>query len=628
MSETLIPNIIEFMAAVDPFDKLTPKTLRDVAGMITIRYFGKGEVIDLQESDQLYLLRTGAVEQRNLDGTLRARLAAEDFFGFSRLTQTETNTASDPYTITVIEDALIYCLPINALLLKLKDQPDALAHFGSHAQSRLQSGLNVVWSQHEKGLFFKPIIDVLNSQIVLVESTQTIQAVAKAMRVNANSSCAFIMQNNQFVGLITDKDMTKRVVAEGISTTEMITAVMTENPYSVKRGDLVITAAALMMQHGIKNIPVVDNGIPIGLITPSDLVQNHRIQAIFLIDKINKIERLEQLAKLTIERQAIFEALVEAKVAIGVIGQVMAMIMDAYNRRLVVMAEAYLGAAPCDYCWIVAGSHARNEVHMLSDQDHGLILADNATDADKVYFHHLAMYVSKGMALCGYELCSGRFMAVTHKWCQPLAVWKAYYQKWAINPEYDLLLEMSVFLDSRYITGNPQLVNDLQACMCQQLVHNARVISALARNALLQKPPLSIFRNWVLVKEGENANTLDIKSAALSIIVNLVRVQYLQLTAQLFTTDGAVVYKANTEERLQLLLEHKVINDATFKDLLGAFQFISQIRYSHQLQALQQGKIPNNHINPNAFNSFERTHLRETFKLITSYQEIMKMKFC
>ncbi|WP_305810153.1 hypothetical protein [Photobacterium kishitanii] len=82
MSETLIPNIIEFMAAVDPFDKLTPKTLRDVAGMITIRYFGKGEVIDLQESDQLYLLRTGAVEQRNLDGTLRARLAAEDFLVF------------------------------------------------------------------------------------------------------------------------------------------------------------------------------------------------------------------------------------------------------------------------------------------------------------------------------------------------------------------------------------------------------------------------------------------------------------------------------------------------------------------------------------------------------------------
>ncbi|OBU17275.1 hypothetical protein AYY19_12790 [Photobacterium aquimaris] len=628
MSETLIPNIVEFMAAVDPFDKLDRKTLRDIAGMITIRYFGKGEVIDLQESDQLYLLRTGAVEQRNLDGSLRAKLAAEDFFGFSRLTQQETNIASDPYTITVIEDALIYCLSINTLLAKLNDQPNALAHFASHAQSRLQSGLNVVWSQHEKGLFFKPIIEVLNSQIVLVESTQTIQAVAMAMRVNANSSCAFIMHKNDFIGLITDKDMTKRVVAGGIPITEQITAVMTEMPYTVNRDDLVIKAAALMMQHGIKNIPVVDNGLPIGVITPSDLVQNHRIQAIFLIDKINKIERLEQLAAFTIERQAIFEALVEARVAINVIGQVMAMIMDAYNRRLVMMAEAYLGAAPCDYCWIVAGSHARNEVHMLSDQDHGLILANNATNADKVYFHHLAMYVSKGMALCGYELCSGRFMAVTHKWCQPLAVWQAYYQKWAVNPEYDLLLEMSVFLDSRYIAGNPQLANELQTCMCQQLVNNARLISALARNALAQKPPLSIFRNLVLVKEGENANTLDIKAAALSIIVNLIRVQYLQLVSRLFSTDSSVDYKTNTEERLQLLLTHKVINEATFKDLLGAFQFITQIRYSHQLQALQQGKIPNNHINPNAFNSFERTHLRETFKLISRYQEIMKMKYC
>ncbi|SMY16332.1 DUF294 nucleotidyltransferase-like domain-containing protein [Photobacterium aquimaris] len=628
MSETLIPNIVEFMAAVDPFDKLDRKTLRDIAGMITIRYLGKGEVIDLQESDQLYLLRTGAVEQRNLDGSLRAKLAAEDFFGFSRLTQQEANIASDPYTITVIEDALIYCLSINTLLAKLNDQPNALAHFASHAQSRLQSGLNVVWSQHEKGLFFKPIIEVLNPQIVLVESTQTIQAVATAMRVNANSSCAFIMHNNDFIGLITDKDMTKRVVADGIPITEQITTVMTEMPYTVNRDDLVIKAAALMMQHGIKNIPVVDNGLPIGVITPSDLVQNHRIQAIFLIDKINKIERLEQLAAFTIERQAIFEALVEAKVAINVIGQVMAMIMDAYNRRLVMMAEAYLGAAPCDYCWIVAGSHARNEVHMLSDQDHGLILANNATEADKVYFHHLAMYVSKGMALCGYELCSGRFMAVTHKWCQPLAVWQAYYKKWAVNPEYDLLLEMSVFLDCRHIAGNPQLANELQTCMCQQLANNVRLISALARNALVQKPPLSIFRNWVLVKEGENANTLDIKTAALSIIVNLIRVQYLQLVSRLFSNNGSVIYKTNTEERLQLLLTHKVINEVTFKDLLGAFQFIIQIRYGHQLQALQQGKIPNNHINPNAFNSFERTHLRETFKLISRYQEIIRMKYC
>ena len=57
MSETLIPNIVEFMGAVDPFDKLN---LRDVAGMITIRYFGKGEVIDLQERA---LLQRSFIEQ-------------------------------------------------------------------------------------------------------------------------------------------------------------------------------------------------------------------------------------------------------------------------------------------------------------------------------------------------------------------------------------------------------------------------------------------------------------------------------------------------------------------------------------------------------------------------------------
>ncbi|MGM2743235.1 DUF294 nucleotidyltransferase-like domain-containing protein, partial [Bacillus cereus group sp. Bce013] len=87
----------------------------------------------------------------------------------------------------------------------------------------------------------------------------------------------------------------------------------------------------------------------------------------------------------------------------------MSMIMDAFTRRLLQITEELLGPPPCEYAWVVAGSHARNEVHMLSDQDSALVLADNAKPDDRLYFTHLAMRVCNGLAACGYPLCDGKY---------------------------------------------------------------------------------------------------------------------------------------------------------------------------------------------------------------------------
>ncbi|GAM71258.1 signal-transduction protein [Vibrio sp. JCM 19236] len=40
------------------------------------------------------------------------------------------------------------------------------------------------------------------------------------------------------------------------------------------------------MQFNIRNLPIVENNKVIGLLTTSHLVQNHRVQAIFLIEKV------------------------------------------------------------------------------------------------------------------------------------------------------------------------------------------------------------------------------------------------------------------------------------------------------------------------------------------------------
>ncbi|WP_250848346.1 DUF294 nucleotidyltransferase-like domain-containing protein, partial [Escherichia coli] len=74
----------------------------------------------------------------------------------------------------------------------------------------------------------------------------------------------------------------------------------------------------------------------------------------------------------------------------------MTLIADAFNKQLLRLAERELGEPPCDYCWFAAGSQARQEMHYLSDQDNGIILAREVTKEEEGWFRQLAEYVCYG----------------------------------------------------------------------------------------------------------------------------------------------------------------------------------------------------------------------------------------
>lgn len=162
---------------------------------------------------------------------------------------------------------------------------------------------------------------------------------------------------------------------------------------------------------------------------------------------------------------------------------------------------------------IVAGSHARSEVHLASDQDNALILDDHATESDRVYFQHLAMYVCKGLSELGYRLCEGRFMAITPQWCHKQSIWNEYFRKWSTNPEYDLLLNLNVFMEIRHLYGNQKIFESVNATRHQYITNNPHLTVALVRNALRTRPPLGIFQHLILEKDEQDHKVLNIKSS-------------------------------------------------------------------------------------------------------------------
>ena len=444
MDSTLLPNIVSFLKTIAPFSQLPNTIVTNIASNAEILYIGNGDVLATKKnSDQyLYVVRSGILEQHLPNGKLRSKIGSHDLFGF--------NLEKENYQITAVENSLIYRFPLSILQAQVQDFPTIADQLASKTNQRLYSCVKVRWSESEKGLFFKPIKDVADSNVAIVNASDSIQDVAKIMRHEIGSSCAVIMEENSLTGLITDKDMTKRVVAEGVNTTLPIKTVMTTSPHTIKDDALVLSAVNLMMTKNIQHIPVMNQEHQVvGVITPQSLVKKHSVQAVFLIKKIDKVKDIKELIPLASERQAIFEAMAEAHLPSAVISQVLTMIYDAFTTKLITLAEKIIGPAPCKYAFLAAGSHARNEIHLGSDQDNAIVLENSASDSDRIYFRHLAMYVCKGLAECGYSLCNGRFMAATPKWNQPLSIWKQYYRKWSNSPEYDKLLNLTVFLEIR-----------------------------------------------------------------------------------------------------------------------------------------------------------------------------------
>ncbi|POT59252.1 histidine kinase [Citrobacter amalonaticus] len=618
MGTSVTPNIFDFFIRIDPFDKLPPAVVKTLANSVKIKYLVKGETISfsaLCEQRYLYIIRTGAIEQRTSGGELRARLGQDDQFGFTFL-EPLANT-EDGYQAQAIEDSLLYLVPHSVLKQVSEAHPEFADHFAAQANVRLSSAVNFACLKEEKGLFFRKVGEIASENITIVEMDDSIRSVAQAMCGKQRSSCAVVMKDGDIVGLVTDRDMTRSVIAADKDTRAPISSVMTPNPILIEDDARVIHAISLMLQYNIRCLPVVQGKQVKGLLTTTHLVHNHRTQSLFLIEKIKYTCSLNALAALREERQTIFQALVESGVSVEIQGHVMSMIMDAFTRRIIQLNEELLGPPPCDYAWLVAGSHARNEVHMLSDQDSAIVIADSMTEDHRLYFLQLAMRVCNGLAACGYPLCEGKYMAASPRWCQPVHRWKDYYTKWVASPEYNKLLSISVFLEMRAIHGNRDLVDEIQQHLHECIKKRPQFIPALVRDAIETQPPLGIFNHLVLEKGGQNSNTLNIKKYALNLIIDLARIFSLKAGGSL----------TGTEERFRYAAQHGTLSKESAENIIGAYRFITQVRFRHQLNAILSGNTPDNQIAPDEFSSFERKHLKDAFKIITELQDIAKLKF-
>ena len=504
-------------------------------------------------------------------------------------------------------------LPVEAVARLRLEQP-ALALFlaPSVAAAHPLKG-----SDGHFNLLSTPLRDLLKRPPVTVAPSATILATAQVMREQRVSSAMLIEQDHLF-GLVTDRDLRNRALAAGLDPGTAVCDIATLAPLTIDISQPAFEALLLMARQNVHHVPVMDGQRVAGMITATDLTEQHSTSPVYLASEIYRQGTVEGLAACAGRVKQLQRNLATAGASAYSTGHIVTAITDAINTRLLQLAEAKLGPPPVPYAWVAAGSQARSEQTAKSDQDNCMVLDDAYDEARHGhYFDALANFVNDGLDACGYVYCPGEMMARTAEWRQPLRRWIDYFDRWTETPEPKALMLTCVFFDMRLIHGHAPLLDELRRDVLQRTRDNRIFLAYMVGNALLHRPPLGMFGGISTVRAGDVRDAVDLKHSGIVPIVDLARI---------YALAGGHA-EVNTNDRLAIAASSREITEQSAHDLRDALEFMAALRIRHQANQLAQGKPADNFLSLGELSNFERGQLKDAFGVVDTLQSVLAQRY-
>jgi CBS domain-containing protein len=120
------------------------------------------------------------------------------------------------------------------------------------------------------------VSDAMTSQVSTAAPTDTVRKVAQVM-AHVETGAVPIVENGKVVGLVTDRDIVLRVVAEGRSFDSPISEAMSDGEVqSVQEDDVLADATAKMANHQIRRLVVLNEaGNLAGILSLGDVAKDY-----------------------------------------------------------------------------------------------------------------------------------------------------------------------------------------------------------------------------------------------------------------------------------------------------------------------------------------------------------------
>jgi len=612
-------DIAEFLRRHDPFSGLDEDQLERLAGRVEVEFFAAGATIFPQgkrPQSEVRVVRRGAV-------ALVDRGRVVDVLGEGELFGHPSMLSGQPtgFEARAHEDALCYALSANDVV-PLLARPSSLRYLTQSLLRRRRPGGVDETDVASAEVAQQPAAALIRRGPVTCGPDVPVREVAQRMVAEGVSSVLIRADNGQ-LGIVTDRDLGARTLAEGISADVPVREVMSTPIVAVGAEETGADVMIAMLDHDIRHVPVL-SGLSevLGVIVGIDLVAAEARTPFVLRRAIADATDEEQLREAARRLQSAVVALHRVKLAPAHISQVISVVADALIRRLIELAIDSEGPPPAEFCWMALGSHGRREAVPSSDVDSGMSWRETpdpnpiGSQAKRVisventarYMHAIAAHVAGGIRVVGWRLdphgvtASGSFSA------SPIEDWHRAIQRWLTHPgDEPVLIATSILLDGRTVQG-PEELNPKPALFATE--RRPALLRSMLRLAVAKKPPTGFLRDIVVEASGEHRGTFDIKHGGLLPVIDLAR--YAALVAEVEVTP--------TVERLRAGGESGAITPDQARVLEEAYDLFAGLRLEHQVHQLERGLEPDDHLDPRDLNPLTRRYLRDAFREVRAVQ--------
>ncbi len=620
-SVVISSNARSFLASVAPFSFIPEDELKKIVSFISVVSYPKDiELFTAGESkiEHIYILKSGTCERykKEEEKIVSEIMEPGDIYGGAALL---LNKGIPLYSLKTKESVSFYklaaehffnlCIRFNLVSEFFTDT------LGKGIFKKSYSSFITESSPEDSLEFFNNKIEnICNPNLVFCSETSSIQEAASIMSGRGCSSILVKNSDEKFIGIVTDSDLRKKVIAEGYDIHKPVSDIMSSPLITMPDYSLIFEAFIDIVKKNKRHLAISDiNGKVIGMVTHRDMLSAQGNSPFLFIREISSAKTLESIIEKQTQLSKTIHGLINKGAKSENITRFVTAISDAILEKLVKLAIEDLGEPKAKFVFMVMGSEGRQEQTLKTDQDNAIIFEDVPKDKEdevREYFLRLGEKVCGWLDSAGYKFCEGNVMAKNPKLCQPLSKWKTYFHSWIYEAEPKDLLNASIFFDFRKGCGEDYLIDELRQFLFDSLKNWSGFFRRLTENALYFKPPLGIFKNFILESKGKHKDSFDIKRA-MQPVVDFARIYALKYSIE----------ETNTHERLNKLYVNKILSHEDYKDIDQSYSFMMQLRFVRQVKAIiYEKEKPHNYINPNKLSRLEQKMLKEIFKKIEKFQ--------
>jgi CBS domain-containing protein len=598
-----------FLRRYPPFDELADAELARVVDATQIEFFAAGTEILRQGGEPsmfLYVVRKGAVELLD-QGAVIDLLGEGEAFGHPSL----ISGSSPAFSVRAHEDTLCYLIS-GDVAERVLAYRRGLAFFSASLRRRTVRALALRDADRADPRLVS-VGSLVRRTPVVCRADETVHEAARRMVAERVSSLLVVGRGAH--GIVTDRDLRARVVAEGRGPDVLVEDVMSTPLITVTEGSPAEEALLTMLQHGVHHLPVLGNGgAVVGVVSDTDLMGLERTTPFALRTAIERAPDDERVAAEGRTLGKAVRELVDAEFDPVLIGHVIAMTVDAMTRRLIELAVRDLGEPPGPWCWLALGSEARHEQAMATDQDHALafdVSNDDVVEADR-YFERLARRVTDGLEAAGIPRCAGGIMAEREAWRRTRSAWSREFPRLIREQTREGRRFASVALDYRAVAGPLEIESVFDEAI-RGASKDSSFVRGLAVIAVAHKPPTGFLRDLVVEHGGSHAGTLNVKSGGIIPITALARARAI----------GTGILLNGTLPRLRAVADSGGLSPTAAAELEEAFHLLWRVRLEHQAERLEEGLPADDHVDPRKLGPLTRVALKESFRAIARAQRAL-----